>query len=104
MIFRPSLSTFRFEYEYFLRLKVSSTSTQKSCTRVYSSTSTVLEYSTDNWSAVLIVCSVVAKVMRFSPFILYFRSEVTNMRPAKEFSVAREHFGETSTFTHFFPV
>ena len=33
-----------------------------------------------------------------------FRSEVTNMRPAKEFPVAREHFGETSTFKHFFPV
>ena len=38
------------------------------------------------------------------------RSEVTNMRPAgrmrpaKEFPVAREHFGETSTFKHFFPV
>ena len=36
-------------------------------------------------------------------------SEVTNMRPAgrmrpvKEFSAAREHFGETSTFKHFFP-
>ena len=37
-------------------------------------------------------------------------TEVTNMRPAgrmrpaKEFPVAREHFGETSTFKHFFPV
>ena len=25
------------------------------------------------------------------------------MRPAKEFPAAREHFGETSTFKHFFP-
>ena len=32
------------------------------------------------------------------------KSEVTNMRPAKEFPVAREHFDETSTFKHFFPV
>ena len=32
------------------------------------------------------------------------RSEVTNMRPAKEFPAAREHFGETSTFKKFFPV
>ena len=32
------------------------------------------------------------------------KSEVTNMRPAKEFPAAREHFGETSTFKHFFPV
>ena len=31
-------------------------------------------------------------------------AEVTNMRPAKEFPVAREHFGETSFFKHFFPV
>ena len=31
------------------------------------------------------------------------RPEVTNMRPAKEFPAAREHFGETSTFKHFFP-
>ena len=30
-------------------------------------------------------------------------AEVTNMRPAKEFPAAREHFGETSTFKHFFP-
>ena len=34
LIFRPNASTFRLEYEYFLKLKVSSTSTQKSCTRV----------------------------------------------------------------------
>ena len=33
-----------------------------------------------------------------------YRPEVTNMRPAKEFPAAREHFGETSTFKHFFPV
>ena len=32
-----------------------------------------------------------------------FIAEVTNMRPAKEFPAAREHFGETSTFKHFFP-
>ena len=25
------------------------------------------------------------------------------MRPPKEFPAAREHFGETSTFKHFFP-
>ena len=31
LIFRPSPSTFRFEYEYFLRSKFSSTSTQKAC-------------------------------------------------------------------------
>ena len=31
------------------------------------------------------------------------RPEVTNMRPAKEFPAIREHFGETSTFKHFFP-
>ena len=31
------------------------------------------------------------------------RTEVTNMRPAKEFPAAREHFGETSTFKNFFP-
>ena len=31
------------------------------------------------------------------------KSEVTNMRPAKEFPAARKHFGETSTFKHFFP-
>ena len=34
----------------------------------------------------------------------FFKPEVTNMRPAKEFPAAREHFGETSTFKHFFPV
>ena len=47
LIFGPSPSTFRFEYECFLRLKVSSTSTQKSCrpTQVraqYSSTPSLL--------------------------------------------------------------
>ena len=35
---------------------------------------------------------------------IMFKPEVTNMRPAKEFPAAREHFGETSTFKHFFPV
>ena len=37
---------------------------------------------------------------------IYFcdsRAEVTNMRPAKEFPAAREHFGETSTFKLSFP-
>ena len=35
---------------------------------------------------------------------IWFMSEVKNMRPAKEFSAAREHFGETSTLEHLFPV
>ena len=30
-------------------------------------------------------------------------SEVTNMRPGKEFPAAREYFGETSTFKLSFP-
>ena len=31
------------------------------------------------------------------------RAVMTNMRPAKEFPAAREHFGETSTFKLSFP-
>ena len=48
LIFRPSPSRLLIgssTIEYSLRLKVSSTITQKSCTRVHSSTSAVLEYS-----------------------------------------------------------